>query len=235
MRLEAAPKFKSTRRVALVLGDLASGELICERLHEEGFETRLKTPPRFNSSVEQLKKLLRDFAEGEKGASLWLHPGVSPIAERSEWAILGRDLGITLIAPPARSVSLFNNRLTLLGEGEKIGISNLLLTSDPLHSVREIEKLIRTGKFKFPFVLKSVRGGSGFGVKVIHQAEDLGKSLQLWLEQIRRNQGEVIILAERYLEGARRIVQPFARFSDGKIELFPPIDASLTSRLRKIV
>lgn len=237
MRPEPASNRTSTRQIALVLADPGIGELLCEGLREQGFETRLDTPPSLNTTIEQLRAVLRSFVQREQrpGAQLWVHPGVTPLAERSEWSALSRELGFQFIGPPSRSLSLFNNRLNLLGEAEKMSISNLLLSPDPLHSIREIEKLIRTNRFKLPFVLKSVRGGSGFGVRVIHQPEDLGKSLGLWLEQIRRSIGEVIILAERYVEGARRIVQPFVRYADGRLELLPAIDASLTSRLRKIV
>jgi len=236
MRPEPASNITSRRQIALVLGDAGVGKLICERLKDLGFMTRLELPPTPNSTPDQLRAVLREFAQKESSeGTLWLHPGVTPVAERTEWPTICREFGCTFIGPPPRSLSVFNNRLSLLGEAEKISISNLLLVPDPLHSVREIEKLIRTNKFKLPCVLKSVRGGSGQGVRVIHQLDDLGKSLGLWLEQNRRNLGEVIILAERYVEGARRIVQPFVRFADGHVELFPLVDASLTSRLRKVV
>jgi acetyl/propionyl-CoA carboxylase alpha subunit len=94
---------------------------------------------------------------------------------------------------------------------------------------------VKIQKLKLPFVLKAVRGGSGYGIRVIHHPEDLGRSLGLWLEQLQRNVGEVILLAERYLEGARRVVQPFARFSGGQTDLFPSMDVSLTCRFRKLI
>ena len=64
---------------------------------------------------------------------------------------------------------------------------------------------------------------------------DLGPKLGLWIEQLRRHSGEVMLIAERYVEGARYVVLPFARLLDGHFEAFPTVDASLQSRFRKIV
>jgi propionyl-CoA carboxylase alpha chain len=244
---EAAEEFKNLKKTAIVLGSHGVGDLICESLREMGFNASFAPShiQRFasigwaGSSPDDLRKILRTWIQEKQNtdpsASLWLHPGVSPWAERPELPTLGQELGIQIIAPPSRVLSLYGNRLTLLGEAEKLSIPNLSLSPHPFHSVREIEKLIKTQKLKMPFVLKAVRGGSGYGIRVIHNTEDLGRSLSLWLEQLQRNVGEVILLAERYLEGARRLVQPFARFSDGQTQIFPAMDVSLTCRFRKLI
>jgi biotin carboxylase len=243
----AAKALKNLRKTAIVLGSHGVGDLICESLRTMGFDVAFAPShiQRFasigwaGSSPDDLRKILREWIQEkldqDPTTSLWLHPGVSPWAERPELPTLGQELGIQIIAPPSRVLSLYGNRLTLLGEAEKLSIPNLSLSPNPFHSVREIEKLVKTQKLKMPFVLKAVRGGSGYGIRVIHNAEDLGRSLGLWLEQLQRNVGEVILLAERYLEGARRLVQPFARFSDGQTQIFPAMDVSLTCRFRKLI
>jgi biotin carboxylase len=247
MFAEAAKVFKGLRKTAIVLGGPGVGDLICGSLREMGFDAdfapsyiqRFASIGWAGSSPDDLRNILRDWIHEKRAsdptASLWLHPGISPWAERPELPTLGQELGIQVIAPPSRVLSLYGNRLTLLGEAEKLSIPNLSLSPHPFHSVREIEKLVKTQKLKLPFVLKAVRGGSGYGIKVIHNTEDLGRSLGLWLEQLQRNVGEVILLAERYLEGARRLAQPFARFPDGHTQIFPAMDVSLTCRFRKLI
>ena len=79
-----------------------------------------------------------------------------------------------------------------------------------------------------------LRGGAGFGIFVVRSAEDLEKCFPLWLEQLRRNSGEAILFSEKYVESARRIVVLFARFHDGRTEIFAWSDASLQSRYRKV-
>jgi acetyl/propionyl-CoA carboxylase alpha subunit len=247
MRVQPAEQFKTSRRIAMVLGTPGIGDLICSELRSLGFEASLAPVEiqraaslgwaggGIGASPDDLRQELRNWVQTQPKGSLWLHPGISPWAERPELPTVGQELGIHVIAPPPRALSLFGNRLALLGEGEKLSIPSLSLSPDPLHSVREIERFVKTQKLKLPFVLKAVRGGSGYGIRTIHSPEDLGKSLALWLEQLHRSLGEVILLAERYLEGARRITQPFARFSDGTFQIFPAIDSSLLCRFRKLV
>ena len=229
----------SQRRRVLLLGNRGPAQILRESLEEAGFEVEsIADYPSVSApdAVDSLKARLARFrSEGTREAMNWFHPGISPWAERPELPAVGQEFGIQVIAPPARTLSLFGNRLNLLGEAEKLSIPNLLLSADPLHSVREIDRLIRRNKHCFPFVLKTVRGGSTFGLRVIHEPEDLGKQLGLWIEQLRGNLGEVMLLAERYLEGARRVVQPFARLADGSVHLFPMTDASLQCRFRKVV
>jgi acetyl-CoA carboxylase biotin carboxylase subunit len=239
--------FKNARKTAIVLGSHGVGDLICESLEKLGFLTNFAPShiQRFasigwaGSSPDDLRKILRSWVAEQRQkhpeSSLWLHPGVSPWAERPELPTLGQELGVQVISPPSRVLSLYGNRLNFLGEAERLSIPNLSLSPNPFHSVREIEKLIKSQRLKLPFVLKAVRGGSGYGIRVIHHPDDLGRALGLWLEQLQRNVGEVILLAEKYVEGARRIVQPFARFANGSTQLFPSMDVSLTCRFRKLI
>jgi acetyl/propionyl-CoA carboxylase alpha subunit len=224
-------------RTALVLGQTVVARLIAQALEREGFravfpsDLSLDIPsPGAIDATEKLRKALGLFAAFAPGG--FVHPGVSVWAERTELGLLGQEFGLTVVCPPARVVNLYGNKLNLLQEAEKIGVPNLIVSSDPLHSVREVLNGVRRS---FPVVLKSVRGSGGFGIFVAHQLDDIENRLPLWLEQLTRNVGGAIVFAERSLECARHVTIPFARFWDGTLELFPSVDASLQSRGRKIV
>ncbi len=180
---------------------------------------------------QKMSELLQSYS----GQAQWLHPGLSAWAERPELPTLGNQARISVIAPSPRVLSLFGNKLTLFEKGEEMGIPNLVIDPEPMHSLREIEKFVRSRRQKFPFILKTAKGGSRFGLTAFHEATELEAKLPLWLEQIRNSCGEVILFAERYLEGSRLISVPFARFIDGRSTVFPMIDASLQCRHRKVV
>ena len=146
---------------------------------------------------------------------------------------IGLKHGLTAVCPPTRVLSFFGDKLGLLEAGGKLGISNLVLDFTPIQGIREIERLARTGEF--PLILKSARGTGSQGIQVLRDPSDLERRLPLWLEQVRLNLGEVFLFAERHVDGARQVLQPFARFADGRTELFPTVDASLQCRHRKIV
>jgi acetyl/propionyl-CoA carboxylase alpha subunit len=188
--------------------------------------------------MESLAALLAEFArQAPEGQGSLVHPGTTPWADRPEFPVAAEAAGLGAICPPGRVLSLFNNRLNLIGEAEKTGVPNLLLGYEPLNSAREIERLVESSgpRSRYPFVLKAVRGARAWGLLVVHEPEDLKTRVPLWFEQLRRNVGEVIVFAERYLEGARRVLVPFVRFADGTFRSFPISDGSLQHRNRKII
>ncbi|MGK5082361.1 ATP-grasp domain-containing protein [Bdellovibrionota bacterium FG-1] len=190
-------------------------------------------------ALVKVRKILTQFAKKTQGrAGAIVHPGVSVWAERSEIATLGDELGLGVICPPARVLSLFSNKINFLGEADQVGIPHLVVRFDPISSVREIERFVfeqALAQKPFPCVLKAVKGGGSLGVFVVHEAEDLKRKIPLWIEQLRHHLGEVSLFAERYLEGARHVVVPFVRYQDGRVRVFPITDASLQSRFRKVI
>jgi 3-methylcrotonyl-CoA carboxylase alpha subunit len=235
---------RPSQRHALVLGWKGTAELIASALAEEGFTTTLERElpagsrmprPADPASLDAARAALARFASlAPKSAALYVHPGVSLWAERPMLQTLGQEVGLEVIGPSARSLTFFANRLNLMTEAEKAGIPHLVSSFEPIHSLREITQLVKSRRAKFPFLLKSVHGG-GAGRFLIREDEDLERRLDLWMEQVRRQSGEVILFTERYVEGARYVVQPFARLNDGRFETFPSYDASLQSRYRKVL
>lgn len=236
-----------TARKVLVLGGVAIAQLIAEELKEAGFEVYLQEKGEGVEShgfalpslgdpngLEKLRAIFTSFAENHsQGGNVlcYVHPGASIWGERPELPILGQELGLQVICPPARVLSLFSNKLNFFAEAEKFKIPNLLLSPDPMHSLREIEQR----KFAYPIVLKAVKGGLTAGHYVVHDSQELRSGFSLWMEQVRTSCGEVIVLAERYLEGARQLVLPFVRFLDGRFYTFPVVDVSLQCRHRKMI
>ncbi len=231
------------RRKALVLGERSTSCIIAGHLEHEGFDPvfqeqflgdqRLPSLADPNSLM-QLRTLLKAFA-GFAGHSGIVHPGVTAWAERSELPIIAEDFGLAVVCPPAKILSLFSNKLNLLLEAKKLGVPNAILSFDPIHTTREIEDFIQSTGQKLPFVLKAVKGRGSTSLFVAKEQETLKQDLSLWVEQLRRNVGEVILFAEKYVDGARHLVVPFSRFQDGRIWTFPLTDISLQCRYRKVV
>lgn len=234
-------------RKVLVLGGVAIAQLIAQELEEAGFQVYLQEKGEGVDSLgfslpslgdpnglEKLRAIFISFAEkhsqGEE-VLCYVHPGASIWGERPELPILGQELGLQVICPPARVLSLFSNKLNFFAEAEKLNVPNLLLSPDPMHSLREIDQR----KFAYPIVLKAVKGGLTAGHYVVHDSQELRSGFSLWMEQVRTSCGEVIVLAERYLEGSRQLVLPFVRFLDGRFHSFPVMDVSLQCRHRKMI
>jgi len=224
---------------ALILGPACVSARIVRSLERHGYrcETVENLPAVADPNASNaMRDLLSDFLGRQPplspGWAHCLHPGVSLWAERSELFQIAHELGFIVLGPSSKVVSLFSNKLNLLTEAEKLGISNLIVSSDPIYNVHEVERLLGTGA---PLVLKSAHGGGESGIFVIHQPDDVETRLPLWIEQLRRNVGEVILFVERYLDGSRHVSLPFSRLQDGRFESFPAVDGSLQSRYRKTI
>ncbi len=162
----------------------------------------------------------------------WVHPGVTVWSERHEFEGWARKVGVSAITSPARVLSMCWNHLNLIKTAEKLGIPTLMLSDDPLTSIREIEdqlkRLVGQNQATLPFVLKSAyRMRGGYGQRVIRGLEELSEWVPVWMNQLQDQTGESILFVERYLESARSYVQPFVRFQNGDLNFFPITDASL--------
>ena len=184
---------------------------------------------RMRAIFEAFKKLDESGAY-EHG---WVHPGVTLWGERAELEGWARQSGISAITSSTKNLQLFWNMQQTLKLAASIGVPTLVLSDDPVTSVREIEvtikKLVEENRAMLPFVLKSsyrVRGG--YGVRVIRSNEELSEWVPIWMSQIQELAGASLLFFERFLESSRCYVQPFARLKTGEIELFPIIDSSLT-------
>jgi biotin carboxylase/biotin carboxyl carrier protein len=245
----------------LVLGQRNVAEIIAEEFETLGMDAKLHclsadpylpTPVDPNGS-EQLKKIFMNFLANAGNApkgSHCVHPGVSAWADRPEFALIAQDVGLNPICPSPKVLSLFANKLNLLSEADRLGIPHLILSFDPIQSVREIDALIKAigekaksqteGKSSkkvnpLPLILKSVRGGGAIGCYVVHSDDDLERRVPTWIEQLRKNQGQAILFAERYVSSSRHIVVPFAAMHSGDVTIFPMMDASLQCRFRKVM
>lgn len=237
-----------TRRVrgrALVLGPIRGvSERIAAELRELGIEAHLPglsddvLPSHGDpNSFDELRRIFTEFKQryGLPFGPIFVHPGWSSWAERPEFPTLVEQCGLIPIAPPTRAIALFSNKLSLLVEAEKLGIPNLMIESTPMHSMREIEAFVQASRQRFPFILKAAKGGSRYGLTAIHETAELQEKLPLWLEQLRANSGEVILFAEKYLEGARCVSVSFARLPGARTRIFPMVDATLQCRHRKVI
>ncbi|MCC7441029.1 MAG: ATP-grasp domain-containing protein [Bdellovibrionales bacterium] len=235
---------------ALVLGPPGVSRRIAADLEAEGIrallpgDLGLDVPlPTSPGAEAKLRVALSAFADPRLGgrslastSESYIHPGVSPWADRPELSRIGQEMGLAVVAPPPKVLSLFANKLSFLAEADRQGLPHLVLSFEPVQSLRETERLIEELPTDSPVVLKSLRGSAGgVGVRVVQDTDELRRALPLWIDQLRLNFGEAMFFVERYLEGARRVVQPFCRLPDGHLEFFPTLDASLTHRSRKII
>ncbi len=208
----------------LLVSELGLDANLCALPHV----TDLDASVRFRTIFRRFKQL----DEVEPYDHLWVHPGVTIWGERPELEGWARQSGLYTISSSAKNLQLFWNMHQALTLAQNVGVPTLVVSDEPVTSVREIEltvrKLAERGQATFPLVLKSsyrVRGGCSS--RPLKSLEDLDEWVPVWMNQIQDSCGAALLFFERFLESSRCYVQPFARTKDGKIEFFPVIDGSL--------
>ena len=130
----------------MVLGGPAGMALVGAELEKLGFEAlslesfspRLRLPePGQTGWIQKTREVFKRL----KNLDL-VHPGVTSWGDRPEFFRLVTERGWIPITPsPAlKTLGLYLNKLHFLEEAEMSGVRTLLLTSDPIHSLREIKK-----------------------------------------------------------------------------------------------
>lgn len=231
----------------LLLGSRCVSTPLSEEFRALGFECDFEESlpeaiprPTDPGAWESLSRMLSAWKAPHSG-SLFLAPGISEWASRAELSQIGQALGITVLTPPPRVLSLYQNQLSFLEEAHRLKVPHLVASFEPVQSVREVKALLARlteGQVEaaFPIVLKSIRGRlNGFGIRVFRSLEELERDLPLWSEQLLRLYNQAIFYIENYREAARFVGVPFARSTAGEWLELPRVDASLMSRCRKLI
>lgn len=240
----------------LVLGPPVVARLIAESFDLAGFSGHVVTDelPPFSDPSATLKlrsifskwslrpdkgmwrpDQVEETERRQENSKVWIHPGVSVWAEQPEFLSLGQQMGFTMIMPLAKTLALFSNKLNFFQTASHLGIPHLILTFEPMSSVREIEEFVAQKNCRFPLQLRAFNGWGSSGILTIQSHEELKSRVPLWLEQLRSNFGEVLLVIQRYLEGARQVLLPFARMNDGTYRDFPCVDISLSYNNKKYI
>lgn len=247
--------FAGNKDRVLVLGSKAISQLIAQQFDRASFTTHIQEKlPSFTDPdrIATLRSIFSKFANEAvadhhnvhdnvhhyvpRYIHRYIHPGVTTWAERPELISVAQEFGLNVLAPSSQVLSSFWNKLSFLHDAEAIGIPNLVMSFDPLHTVREIElAFVSKIKNSYPFILRSATGGGNFASRVVSGWDDLINGVPIWRDQLLINLGEAIVFGQRYLDGARQILVPFAGFMNGKAQVFPFVDVSLQSRHKKIM
>ncbi|MGK5089598.1 hypothetical protein WDW86_18760, partial [Bdellovibrionota bacterium FG-2] len=201
-----------------------------------GFHACYENELKGSSTIPGLLRVtLRRFREQTPDGECYVHPGLSDWGHRPELVTYCNELGIVALAPSARVLTLFGNRLSLLEFASGLGMRTLISEGGPYHSFSEVERLLNQESYSFPIVLKSCRGDPTLATLTLQDREDFYRRVPLWMEQLHFHLGEVMVFCEKAVEDARLISVPFARFMDGRFETFAMVDSSLRVGHRRIL
>ena len=173
--------------------------------------------------IEVAKKLKADA----------IHPGYGFMAENAEFANKVIDSGITWIGPKPDTIISMGNK----DVARELAIKNNLPICPGLNNneLNESDLEKKCNKIGFPILIKASAGGSGIGMQIAKNDEQLVKSIEKTKNLAKKSFGNSDMFLEKFISNARHIEIQVFGLGEKKALHFYERDCSIQRRFQKII
>lgn len=164
-----------------------------------------------------------------------LHPGYGFLSENAAFARKCEDAGIIFVGPPAAAMADMGDKARSKEIMTAAGVPCVPGYHGGEQSAEALQR--RAGEVGFPVLLKSVKGGGGKGMRVVHSEAEFQAQLGSARAEARASFGEggEVMLVEKYIVRPRHVeVQVFAD-KHGNCVALGERDCSVQRRHQKIL
>ena len=161
-----------------------------------------------------------------------VHPGYGFLSENADFAEACQAAGLCFVGPSPDTIRLMGDKAAAKRLAATVKMPLVPGYDGDQNEAAFIEAAARIG---YPVLLKAAAGGGGRGMRVVHQAEDLGAGISAARREATASFGQDTLLLEKYIEHARHVeVQVFGdRFSN--VVYLGDRDCSLQRRHQKLI
>jgi acetyl-CoA carboxylase biotin carboxylase subunit len=160
-----------------------------------------------------------------------VHPGYGFLSENPRLAALAREEGLRFVGPAAEVIELAGDKLRARTIAAEAGL--------PLVPGGEVASLDEARRFAaesgYPVLLKAAGGGGGRGIKLAHDADDLGALFGVAVAEAEAAFGDARLYAERFVAAARHVEVQIAADEHGAVVHLGERDCSVQRRYQKVV
>lgn len=168
----------------------------------------------------------------EKGVDM-IHPGYGFLSENAAFARACDEAGIIFVGPRADLLELMGNKVAARSAAQKLKISTLPGTDDPVGDRDEAIKIAQT--IGFPLIIKAAFGGGGRGMRVVTKAADLANLLDEARNEAGRAFGNPAVFLEKYIPRAKHIEVQILGDQHGSVLHLHERDCSVQRRHQKVI
>lgn len=164
-----------------------------------------------------------------------LHPGYGFLSENAAFARKCEEAGIIFVGPPASAMADMGDKARSKEIMTAAGVPCVPGYHGSEQSVEALQNYAR--EITFPVLLKSVKGGGGKGMRIVHSEAEFPAQLNSARAEARASFGEggEVMLVEKYIVRPRHVeVQVFADKHGGCVALGER-DCSVQRRHQKIL
>jgi acetyl-CoA/propionyl-CoA carboxylase len=168
-----------------------------------------------------------------KSGSDAIHPGYGFLSENSDFAQLCENNKINFIGPSAASMDLCGDKMRCKAAMFKAKVPTVPGSPDLVKDVEEA--LDVANEIGYPVLLKSVYGGGGRGIRLVHSDKELKEAYETVTGESIAAFGKSAILVEKFLEKIRHIEYQLARDKHGNAVHIFERECSIQRRNQKLI
>jgi propionyl-CoA carboxylase alpha chain len=154
-----------------------------------------------------------------------VHPGYGFLSERSDFASLVIDAGITWVGPRPEVIASMGDKIEARKLAESAGVP-VLPASD---SVAEADSV------GFPLLVKASAGGGGKGMRIVRDSKDLADAVAAAQREAKASFGDETVFLERYVGKSRHIEIQILGDEHGSLVHLGERECSIQRRHQKII
>jgi acetyl-CoA/propionyl-CoA carboxylase len=162
-----------------------------------------------------------------------VHPGYGFLSENSDFAKLCEDNKINFIGPSSKSMDLCGDKMKCKAAMLKAKVPTVPGSPDLVKDVQE--SLDIANEINYPVLLKSVYGGGGRGIRLVHNDKELKEAYETVTGESIAAFGKSAILVEKFLEKTRHIEYQLARDKHGNAVHTFERECSIQRRNQKLI
>lgn len=202
-----------------------------EALHvKEADESYLLGGPKVADSYLNIEKIIEI---AHKSNSEAIHPGYGLLSENAEFAKRCEQEGITFIGPSPKVISMMGSKIEARKLMESAGVPVVPGIIHPLAD--EEEAAVVAGNIGYPVMLKASAGGSGIGMQIVRNEEEIRKAFEGNQKRAQSFFGNGEMFIEKYVENPRHVeIQILADSKDNTVFLWER-ECSIQRRHQKVV
>ena len=161
-----------------------------------------------------------------------IHPGYGFLSENQRFAEIIEEHKIKFIGPKSEHIKMMGNKIT----AKKIMEENQVPTVPGINDLKDKDKMISLiNEIGFPVIIKAASGGGGKGMRIVHAADQLNKSIAEAKIEAKKSFNDDVIYIEKYLTNPKHIEIQILGDRFGNVITLGERDCSIQRKHQKLI
>jgi acetyl-CoA carboxylase, biotin carboxylase subunit len=163
-----------------------------------------------------------------------IHPGYGFLSENADFAQRVEESGFVFIGPRPESIRLMGDKVSAKDAMKKAGVPCVPGSEGALPD--DAPTILKMGReVGYPVIIKAAGGGGGRGMRVVHNEEELLRSVEMTKAEAGAAFGNPMVYMEKFLQTPRHIEIQILADQHGNAVYLGERDCSMQRRHQKVI